>query len=478
MNQKLRYHYKTEPFSHQKRALAKILKLNGVAALFMEMGTGKTKVAIDWAGISATNFHLKRVLVICPVSVLGVWDRQIKAHCPIPSRVTILSGSTTERLITINKNRQHEPGTIDWFIINYEAIWRENDEYSLIDQLISWLPDLVIADESHRLKSPTARQSKAAWQIGRHSKSRLVLTGSPITKTPLDLFGQFRFLDSKIVGTSWYQFKNRYAIFGGFGKYQIKGYKNLKELVEKTRATSFRIKKEQCLDLPEKLFLDVPVTLSEEAQKIYRTMAKEMIVEIEDTEATAAIVLVKLLRLSQITSGFVKDVEGQIRVFDDSKLRTTMDLLEDVLANDEKVVIFTRFRKDISRLAVAAHERFKRAPLILSGSVPSDRRDSIVQEFHENPKKKIFIAQIQAGSLGIDLTPASVAIFYSLDYNYANYIQAVDRLHRIGQTRPVTYYHLMAERTIDHVVLQSLRDKGNLAEAIIHNPQVLFGDVD
>jgi SNF2 family DNA or RNA helicase len=472
----LRYHYKTEPFSHQKRALAKINKLNGVAALFMEMGTGKTKVAIDWAGISAMNFGLKRVLVICPVSVLGVWEQQIKLHCPITSRVTVLSGSTRDRLIAINEVRSHQRGTIDWLIINYEGIWRETSEDGLQDQLISWLPDLVIADESHRLKSPTSRQSKAAWQIARHARSRLILTGSPITKGPLDLFGQFRFLGSEIVGENWYKFRNRYAIYGGFGKFQIKGYKNLKELVEKTRKASFRIKKEQCLDLPEKLFLDVPVTLSPEAQQIYRKMAREMIVEIEDTQATAAIVLVKLLRLSQITSGFVKDIEGNLRVFDDSKLASCLDLLEDVLANDEKVVIFCRFRKDISRLAYAIQDRFRKTPLILSGSVPADRRNSIVREFHENLRKKIFIAQIQAGSLGIDLTPASVAVFYSLDYNYANYVQAMDRLHRIGQTRSVTYYHLIAERSIDRLVLETLRDKGNLAEAIIHDPHVLFGD--
>lgn len=471
----LRYRYKTEPYAHQKRALAKIYKLDGTAALFMEMGTGKTKVAIDWAGISALNFKLKRVLVICPASVMGVWRRQIQIHSPIPSRVTILSGPSRDRLLMIDEVRKHERGTIDWLVINYEGIWRETDDDSVQDQLINWLPDLVIADESHRLKSPTSRQSKAAGEIAKHVRSRLILTGSPITKSPLDLYGQFRFLHRTISDQSWYKFRNRYAIWGGFGKYQIKGYKNLAELIQKTREVSFRIKKEQCLDLPEKVFLDVPVTLSPEARKIYWTMARNMIVEIENTQATAAIVLVKLLRLSQITSGFIKDIEGQIRVFDDSKLQTCLDLLQDVLENDEKVVIFVRFRKDISRLALAIHARFKKAPLILSGSVPIDRRDSIVQEFHENPRKKIFIAQIQAGSLGIDLTPASVAIFYSLDYNYANYVQATDRLHRIGQTRKVTYYHLLAERTIDNVVLTVLREKGNLAEAIIHNPGALLG---
>jgi SNF2 family DNA or RNA helicase len=244
-------------------------------------------------------------------------------------------------------------------------------------------------------------------------------------------------------------------------------------LITKVRANSFRVKKEDCLDLPEKLFQTVPVTLSEKAAKLYREMAKEMIIEIEDTHATAAIILVKLLRLSQITSGFVKDIDGNIKVFDESKLNTCMDLVDDLLEEDHKVVIFVRFRQDIERIKEKLLLR-KVQHAILSGSVPPSKRDSLVARFQSDPDLKVFIAQVQAGSLGIDLTAADTAIFYSLDYNAANYWQAQDRIHRIGQTRKVTYYHMVVPRSIDQIVLQTLKEKGDLAQTIIHTPRRLL----
>jgi len=470
---KYKYKFKTKPYKYQVRALKKIFKLDGVAGLFMEMGTGKTKVAIDWAGIGYRNSGINRVLVICPISVMGVWERQIREHLPFFARVRRLDGGTPERAKSIRFMIKSQQPTQDWMIINYEGIWRGNGRDSIEDLLERWSPDLVICDEAHRLKSNSARQSKVAARIGRQASQRLVLTGTPITKSPLDVFGEFRFLDDGIFGSNWYRFKNHYGVWGGFGNYQLRGYKHLSELIQNVRDNTFRIKKVQAIDLPEKVSVTVPVTLGQKAMDLYRKMAKQMIIEIEDTHATAAIVLTKILRLSQITSGFVKDIEGQIRVFDNSKLNACTDLLEDILDSGQKVVIFVRFRNDIERLQEAIHKKFKIVPLILSGSVPHKQRDSLIEKFHEDKTAKIFIAQIQAGSLGISLTAASVAIFYSLDYSYANYVQAQDRLHRIGQTSKVTYYHLVVPRTIDSLTLQILKEKGNIAEAIVHDPHIL-----
>jgi SNF2 family DNA or RNA helicase len=444
----------------------------------MEMGTGKTKVAIDWAGIGFYNFGLRKVLVVAPLSVLGVWPRQIRQHAGYPARIIRLDGSSDHRVQVLQRIMRAEPLGSDeyvrYVIINYEGIWRENRTGVSIEKLlIAWRPDLVVFDESHRLKSPTSRQSKSAHRIAKQIRMRLILSGTPITKAPLDIFGQFRAMNEDIFGTNWFHFKFMYGVWGGYGKYQLKGYRNLKGLASKIRANSFRIKKEQCLDLPPKLFETVPVTLPDSIMKLYRQMAEEMIIEIEETHATAAIVLVKLLRLSQITNGFVKDVDGNIRILDNSKLNTCLDLVDDLLEEDHKVVIFARFRSDIERIAAELDKR-KVHYAILSGSVPGNKRDSLVQRFHRDPNLKVFIAQIQAGSLGIDLTPADTAIFYSLDYNAANYWQAQDRLHRHGQDRKVTYYHLIAPRTIDQVVLSVLKAKGNLAEAVIHNPRKLL----
>lgn len=474
--QKLRYTYKTKPFSHQKKALKKLIDLRGKGALLMEMGTGKTKVAVDFAGIGFYNFNIRKVLVVAPLSVLGVWPRQIRQHSSAPARIFRLEGPTSDRIRVLRQIlRSSSDDRLTYIIINYEGIWRENDRGTSIENLlIDWAPDICIFDESHRIKSPTSKQSRSASKIGAGSDMRLLLTGTAITKSPLDVFAQFRAMNSKVFGTNWYAFKFTFGVWGGYGKYQLRGYRNLKELIQKVRENSFRIKKEQCLDLPPKLFETVPITLPDRILRIYQKMAKEMIVEIEETHATAAIVLVKLLRLSQITSGFIKDVEGKIRLLDDSKLQTCLDLLDDLLEEEHKVVIFVRFRNDIARLGEALTKR-KINHAILSGSVPPKQRDSLVEKFHDDSSLKVFIAQIQAGSLGIDLTPADVAIFYSLDYNAANYWQAQDRLHRIGQSRKVTYYHLIVPRTIDQVVLQVLKEKGNIAETIIHKPQRLLG---
>jgi len=473
---KLKYTYKTEPFSHQKKALRKLFDLNGSGGLLMEMGTGKTKVVIDWAGIGFYNDNVRRVLIIAPLSVLGVWPRQIRQHSGAPTRIFRLEGSTSSRATAIRRIQRdpHSNEYVTYLIINYEGTWRSPVRGPSIEELlIRWKPDIVVFDESHRLKSPSSKQSRSAFRIGQAARMRMLLTGTAITKSPLDIFGQFRAMKPEIFGTNWFHFKFTYGIWGGFGRYQLRGYRNLKQLVTKVRENSYRIKKEQCLDLPPKLFETVPITLPDRIQGIYKKMAEEMIVEIEDTHATAAIVLVKLLRLSQITSGFIKDVEGQIRILDSSKLNTCMDLVDDLLEEDHKVVIFVRFRLDIDRIAQKLGER-KIDYAILSGSVPSRDRDSLVERFHEDSSLKVFISQIQAGSLGIDLTPADVCIFYSLDYNAGNYWQAQDRLHRIGQTRKVTYYHLVAPRTIDSVVLKVLKEKGSIAEAVLHNPHILL----
>ena len=473
---RLKYIYKTIPFSHQKKALRKLLELNGTGGLLMEMGTGKTKVAIDWAGIGFYNDAVRRVLVVAPLSVLGVWPRQIRQHSGAPARIFRLEGATDRRVRALRKIMavpRTDP-TLVYVIINYEGIWREDRKGTSIEQLLKqWAPDIIIFDESHRLKSQSSKQSRSAYRISQSSRMKLLLTGTAITKSPLDIFGQFRAMKPEVFGTNWFQFKFTYGVWGGFGRYQLRGYRNLKDLILKVRANSYRIKKEQCLDLPEKLFETVPITLGQKASKIYRQMAEEMIAELETTHATAAIVLVKLLRLSQITSGFVKDDEGNIQIFDHSKLDTCIDLVEDSVEEDHKVVIFVRFRSDIDRISERLHKS-KIHHAILSGSVPVRSRDSLVQEFHEDPNLKVFVAQIQAGSLGIDLTPADVAIFYSLDYNAANYWQAQDRLHRIGQSKKVTYDHLVVPRTIDSVVLRVLKEKGNIAEAVLHNPRVLL----
>lgn len=479
---KLKYTYKTEPWAHQKRALGKVLKLDGRTALFMGMGTGKTKVALDWVGIGYHNHEVRRVLVVAPLSVLGVWPRQIRTHLGAPASVFRLSGSTIQKCRDISRIvRTPRNDRVTFVLINYESLWRSPSRgKSIPDWFEKWNPDIIIFDESHRIKTPTSKQSRAAFRIARPTSQRLLLTGTPITKAPLDIFGQYRSLDHEIFGTNWGDFKDKYAIWGGTYKNKILRYKNLQELIIKVRKHSFRITKEQCLDLPSKLFVDIDVTLSDRAKALYREMAENSIVEIElekekrSVAAMAPIVLTKIMRLQQITSGFIKDTEGIIREFDDAKLKVCMDLVSDLLEEEHKVVIFCRFTHDISRLSVELHKKVgSRGFRILSGSVPERDRDSIVQEFQNDSEVRVFVAQIQTGSEGIELTASDVAIYYSMDNKLLYWLQSQDRLHRPGQTRNVTYYRLIAPRTVDVLTYQALDDKKKIADIVIHNPLVL-----
>jgi SNF2 family DNA or RNA helicase len=478
-NRRLKYNYKTPPFSHQKKALKKLLQLDGKGALFMEMGTGKTKVAIDWAGINFYNAGLRRVLVVAPLSVLGVWSRQVHQHSGAPARVVRLEGSTRDKLIVLRKElRRPRRDELVYVVVNYESIWREPDRgRSIEDLLIAWSPGLIIFDESHRIKSPTSKQSKSAHRIARTVDQRILLSGTPISKAPLDVFGQFRAMNDEIFGDNWYRFKNTYGVWGGFGRFQLRGYRHLSRLITKVRENSYRIKKAQCLDLPDKLYQTVPVTLSDRELKAYKDMADEMIAEVEDTQAVASIVLVKYLRLSQITSGFVKDVEGRLVTLGESKLRTAMDLLDDILEDGHKVVIFSRFIEDMRRQS--AHlTKAKVQHRILSGSVTGSRRDSIIEEFQTDPEVKVFLAQLQAGSEGIELFAADTVFFYSVGHNALHYWQAQDRVHRPGQKNNVTYYKFEAPRTYDVSLFKTLDLKGNMAEAIIHNPRgAAYGEI-
>lgn len=473
---RLRYTYKTPPFSHQKKALKKLLDLRGRAGLLMEMSTGKTKVAIDWAGIGFYNTGTKRVLVVAPLSVLGVWPPQIRQHSGAPARIFRLTGSTTHKIWMLRRIiKAPSDELLTYIIINYESLWRENDKGTSVESLlVRWKPDLIVFDESHRIKNHSSKQSKSAYRIGTASREVLVLTGTPITKAPLDVFGQFRAMNQKVFGTNWFAFKFTYGVWGGWGKYQLKGYRNLQTLIHKIRSNSYIIKKDQCLTLPPKLYQTVPVQFSDRERELYNKMAKEAIIEIEETHATAAIVIVKMLRLRQITSGFVKDVEGKIQVFGHSKLNTCMDLLDDLLEEEHKVVIFVEFINDIKRISEKLTAR-KVHHGILSGSVDPEKRDSLRDEFQTDPRMKVFIAQVQTGSEGIELFAADMVIYYSLSHNALHYWQSQDRVHRTGQTKKVTYYHLVVPKSVDETVLSALKAKKNVAEFVLHKPRRLLG---
>lgn len=443
------YTFKTKPYKHQVDALNKIARLPNGSGLFMEMGTGKTKVAIDYANILEQKGHITHVLVVGPLSTLGVWHNEIRKH----------SSSTT----------------LNWRIINYDKIILKRYQEELIRRTRDH-PTLVVFDEAHRIKNPTAKRSKIAYILGRLAVRTIALTGTPISKSPLDVFSIFRPIDDGILGSSWGIFKRTYAQWGGFGGYQLVKYMNLQQLTSKIEPFMFQAQKDDCLDLPARSHEIVPIHLTK-SKAIYEQMAKEQIAWIEDhgTAVEAPIVLTKLLRLSQITGGWVKDETGTPREVGDEKGRQLRLLLEEMMEQDrKKVVIFCRFIPELKNILDICKDVGYR-PLEFYGKTDPNRRERYLALFDETTKPTTFVAQTATGSLGISLVAASEAIFYSHSYDYAEFAQACDRLHRIGQRRAVTYYHFLAQDTIDEAVWLSLKTKRSLADVVLKNTSLLTG---
>lgn len=442
----MKYAFKTRPYDHQREALKKLLPLRRGGGLFMEMGTGKTKVAIDYACIKEQKREITQVLVLGPLSTLGVWDAEIRKH------------TTSE--------------TLRWKVINYDKARMPHYLQQLMDYIRGG-PTLLVCDEAHKLKNPQSKQSKAAYVLGKRCAFSLVLTGTPITKHPLDLFGEMQVVDDGILGSRWGIFKKQYAMWGGYGGYQLIKYLNLKSLRARVDPFIFIAKKEDCLDLPKRTHEVVPVDLRK-SRRTYERMARDSIVEFEDGRVSEApIVLTRLLRLSQCTGGYLRLDDGAYQQVGEEKQEAFSQLISEFQEQERtKIVVFVRFLNELRDASYVCAEHGYRV-LPFYGKVSPRKRTQRIAEFDETDKPTAFVAQIQAGSLGISLTAASEAIFYSHTYDYAEFAQACDRLHRIGQRRAVTYYHLLARDTVDEAVWLALKTKRNIAELVMDRPELL-----
>jgi len=458
---------KTKPFQHQVLAYNIAMQLP-VAALLMEQGTGKSLVSLAVAGRRFLRGEAKRLLVVAPSSVVPVWPREFETHADFPFEVQAIQGAVPKRGESL-RSWTVAQDRLQVAITNYEVTWR------MIDALAAWRPDMIICDESQRIKTPSARQSKAMHQLGRLAKYRMILTGTPVTQGPLDLYSQYRFLDPGIFGNSYYAFRARYAIMGGYERRQVVGYQNLPELIKKAHSIAYRVTKAEALDLPEQIDQIRYCELEPKATGLYWQLAKQSIAELsEEKVVTATNVLAKLLRLSQVAGGFIGDGEGGIQQVSTAKIRLLDEVLGDLLEAGKKVVIFARFLPEIAAIRKLLDGK-KVNYAWITGEVEQELRGEEVRRFQEEPIYKVFVAQIQTAGLGITLTAADTAIFYSLDYSFANYDQAKARIHRISQRNACTYIHLLAKDTVDEKVLATLQGKKSVADEVVDNWQKYLG---
>lgn len=449
---------KTKPWRHQieafRFAMERLLRGGGAALLALEMGVGKTLVALMVLAAMAA----RRVLICCPLRVVPVWQQQIERHLDLPLIVVALDDSVGS---VANKKKLAEEklklaevtGRPLVIIINYDSVWRS--PFADWAEAQQW--DLIIADESHRLKAPGGKASLAFKRLRSRARARLALTGTPLPHSPLDAYAQFRFLNQTIFGPSFAAFRQKYAVMGGFQKKQVTGFQQLDELEALMKTITFRVSKD-VLDLPPETHVIYECDLSAEALRVYRDLEEDFVAEVRDGRVTAANAMVKLLRLQQVAGGWVKTDDGQYRRVDSAKQNLLADTFEDIGAG-EPVVVFCRFHADLD----AVHEAAKTAgfeSLELSG-----RRDQL--KLWQDGQAQVLAVQISAGGVGVDLTRARYSIYYSLSFSLGEYDQALSRVHRPGQTRPVEHIHLVARNTVDRKIMRALEKRAEVVEAIL-----------
>lgn len=433
-------------------------------AILAEMGTGKTLISIGIAGHLYLKGEINKLLIVAPLSITKVWEEEFGKFADFDYQIKVLEGTSNKKTEML---RNLFGTKLQVAVVNYESCWR------LEKDIAEWQPDMIICDESSKIKNPQAKQSKALHRLGKKSKHNMILTGTPVTNNPLDFFSQYKFLDEGIFGGSYYAFRSKYAIMGGYGNYQVVGYKNLQELTEKAHKIAFRITKKEALDLPEQVDTTRYIELEPRARAIYNQVEKESYAELNSGEIATPNVLTKLLRLSQITGGYIKNEFSEIsEQVSSAKINALEEIVEECMDAGKKLVVFARFIPEIDAIARMLKKEGIKYSLI-RGDVKD--RASEVERFQNDKETKVFIGQLQTTGMGLTLTAADTAVFYSLSYNFADYEQAKARIHRIGQKNNCTYIHLIAKNSIDEKVLDALSKKKNIADLVVDNWRSLFG---
>lgn len=458
---------KAHPYDHQQRAYEFACRQFGLTgcnpppsrgvALLMEMGTGKTLTSIAVAGRLFLEQKIERMLIVAPLSILGVWQEEFQKFADYPYSLAVLNGTGSRKSENL---RQKSTNGLIVGVINYESAWQ------LEDELAAWNADLIVCDEGHKIKTHNIAASKCMHRLGVRARYRMMLTGTIITNKAIDVFSPYKFLNPAVFGSSFYAFRNRYFDMTGYGLHVPVLKKNMtEELTRRIHSIAFRATKAECLDLPETTVIVRTIELESQAQGMYRELVRDSFISLKDGEVSARNVLTRLLRLSQLTGGFLcqDDSDRPVSV-SEAKLKALSDIVDSAAEEDRKLVIIARFLPEIDAIRRML-EKKRINYSVISGEIRD--RDDQVRRFQEDPGTTVFVGQIATAGLGITLTAADTMVFYSLDYSMSNFEQAKARIHRVGQRNPCTYLYLVAAGTVDDKVLQALIDKADLATILI-----------
>lgn len=494
-----------KPMAHQIEGLKALIENKGVQGLLFDPGTGKTRVVLDYLGMLYLKHGRVDALICAPLDALDTWPDQadlwlppevkagLELHMLDSEAGTILDKA--ERILELANTYNRDKLRI--VIVNHDAFKYRHKVKGLktvtvqdriVDAVTKWRPDIAVYDESHRaLKTATSNTTSAWRKIGRVVDRRIIMTGTVSPKHPLDVFGQWLFLNPRRFGEKWGMFRYTYAVYGGYLGREILKYKNLSRLWRTIDMDATVVSKDEALDLPPLTEVKVPVHLAPRERKAYLSMANDFLVELEERQrddpgkmAIAPTTLTKILRLRQICGGsinYTDEETAEVRPFDigDSKIRVCVSKVEGLVGQDEKIVVFAHFVRDIHRLTAAVNDalngrRPSKDPIPVygvTGAIDKPTRRVWRKEFYAHDGPAVFIAQMRTMSLAInEFTAAANVIFFSMSERRDDYDQAKDRLHRQGQTRPVTAYHLVVPHSVDDALLESHREKKRLEHVI------------
>jgi len=468
----MKYKFRVKPYKHQITALEKSWNKK-TFAYFMEMGTGKTKVLIDNMAMLYDKGKIDGALIIAPKGVLGTWyNQELPAHLPKHiENVSVMWQSNINKKQKEKLDRLFETGEdLHILIMNVEAFSTDKG-LNFASRFLNSHRSLMAIDESTTIKNPKAKRTNNIIDLSGLAKYRRIMTGSPVTKNPLDLYSQCEFLDPEhLEFTSYYAFRNRYAEMktlhiSGRSIQVVSHFKNLSELSDRLQTFSYRVLKEDCLDLPPKIYMKREIELSKEQIKVYEQMRKEALATLNGKTITTMTALTQLMRLHQITCGHFSADDGTIQNIKNNRLSELMDIIEEI---EGKAIIWAHYQHDVQTIVNEIEKKHGPGSVVhYYGKTLPEQRDKAIKNFKTNDECRFFVGTPQTGGYGLTLVSANTVIYYSNGYDLEKRMQSEDRAHRIGQDKSVTYIDIIAEETVDTKIVKSLRKKINIASEVL-----------
>jgi len=495
------YNFKYKPYAHQIRALDYIYGLR-YSALHVEMGLGKTKIAIDKAFCHYQEGGIDIMVVACPCSIRTTWEVAIHEHAPIDNFVIVSAELKTSQNKKDVKNLIHtKTEALKILIVGIESLSRESGEaYQYVNNLLNQGESMFIVDEAHMIKNSEALRTKNHINIGQKAKYRLTMTGTPISQGILDLYGQMQFLSSDILGVGdFYSFKRRYAIEEEHNYHigrtikKVVGYQNVDELMDTIKPFVFTCTKAEALDLPSKVYTKRYVELSKDQAQVYKKLKQDRYVEIQDITVDVENVLAQYTALQRVAGGYIsvgtgeygtdgiekRELKNVVKSTNNPKLKELKEIIND-LPDNEQLIIWARFRSEVRDIAkeLVGHktDKFKKSSVIFVDGDDQSRKQSIADI--DNKVARYFISTQMSGGVGLTLNTVNCVVYYSNTFSYLHRVQSEDRNHRIGQNRSVSYIDIVAKATVDEEILSCLSDKKDLAdyvtECLQHNKKSII----